>query len=226
MAMWAEYLMLASPAAFPWFYLVCWNLPYTLNASHISKPSKNTWCRSRWHCWCCWDTRRTARSTTTSSWSTSATSCRSRWSHRPSSSLQHPPLGRPGSRPILHSGLFVWLALPMQIQGDWPPLQYRNVKKDNDPTRAPVPFHLRGPLVGSCWPFFISVLFQQSTNNPHHPQSWSDRDRHPRVAELDGVPQSGQDDQLLHPHHASAHLLYAGAGAVLFQLLNNQIKLC
>ena len=37
--MWAEYLMLASPAAFPWFYLVCWNLPYTFNAFHISKPS-------------------------------------------------------------------------------------------------------------------------------------------------------------------------------------------
>ena len=85
---------------------------------------QNTWCRSLWHCWCCWDTRRTARSTTTSSWSTSATSCRSRWSHRPSSSRQHQPLGRPGSRPILHSGLisfgFVWLAFPMQIQGDWP----------------------------------------------------------------------------------------------------------
>lgn len=40
MAMWAEYLMLASPAAFPWFYLVCLNLPYTFNAFHISKPSK------------------------------------------------------------------------------------------------------------------------------------------------------------------------------------------
>ena len=47
MAMWAEYLMLASPAAFPWFYLVCLNLPlYTFNAFHILKPSKNTWCRS------------------------------------------------------------------------------------------------------------------------------------------------------------------------------------
>ena len=74
--------------------------------------------------------------------------------------------------------------------------------------------------------FFISTLFQQSTYNPHLPQSWSDRDRHPRVAKLDGVPQSGQDDQLLHPHHASAHLLYAGAGAVLSLFLNNQKKLC
>ena len=117
----------------------------------------------------------------------------------------------------------------MQIQGDWPPPQYRNVKKDNDPTRAPVPFHLRGPLVGSLAFFSFQYCYSKVqaniSYNPLHPQSWSDRDRHPRVAELDGVPQSGQDDQLLYPHHASAHLLHAGASAVLFLLLNNQTKL-
>ena len=90
-------------------------------------------------------------------------------------------------------------------------------------------FILKGLWLAS-WPFSFQHCYSKvQTNisyNPLHPQSWSDRDRHPRVAELDGVPQSGQDDQLLHPHHASAHLLYAGAAAVLFLLLNNQTKLC
>ena len=110
MAMWVEYLILASPSAFPWFYLVCvnfrflkivngWSI-YPLFLFSILLPNP----RWLWYFWCCWDTQPTARSTTTSSCSTSATSCKSLWSRKPFSSLQPPVLGRPGSKPTLLSG--------------------------------------------------------------------------------------------------------------------------
>ena len=62
-----------------------------------------------------------------------------------------------------------------------------------------------------------SLLFSQPRSDCH---------RDPCLAELDGVPQLGQDDQLLHPHHAPAHLLHAGVkhfqhfAAHLMQRLN------
>ena len=169
MAMWVEYLILASPSAFPWFYLVCvnfrflkivngWSI-YPLFLFSILSPNP----RWLWYFWCCWDTRPTARSTTTSSCSTSATSCKSLWSRKPFSSLQPPVLGRPGSKPTLLSGQ-------------------------------------------------ESFLFCSFTHSLLYPQPWSDCDCDTRLAELDGVPQLGQDDQLLHPHHATAHVLHAGVG--------------
>merc|ERR1712037_278609 len=44
------------------------------------------------------------------------------------------------------------------------------------------------------------------------PQPRPNCHRDPGLAELDGVPQLGQDDQLLHPHHAAPHLLHAALG--------------
>ena len=161
MAMWAEYLMLASPAAFPWFYLVCW-ICLTLSMLFIFRSHP----------------KHLVQVTLILLMLLRYTTYRAINNHFfmidfcyfmqisvITQTLLFPPTSAFGAAWFkanfaLRSDLF-WFCLVSFSNANtgWlAPLQYRNVKKDNDPSRAPVPFHLGRPLVGSLAFFHFNTV--------------------------------------------------------------------